>query len=211
MSANRLRREPATGVRKSVAERHIDQASRLRQFTSGRAIATSKAPSASTLLTSVLWYLVRLVTAVANFGYGQELDRKGLELRLAKGSVKLADFHGLDGSLSADVKKKADDKFETIKSGAFEVPHDASMVRQAHLERVSDGMASDAFTSRSGSELAPGVSHVYPSRNLRLQRPQIAVVDAKLLQHRDRLKQVLRHRPTKPTGGSEDVCQLIIT
>jgi len=43
-----------------------------------------------------------------------------------EGSVKLADFHGLDAGVPPGVLQAVNAKFEAIKSGAFTVPLDTS-------------------------------------------------------------------------------------
>ena len=62
---------------------------------------------------------------------GKEVDAKTWTSKnwsygIAEGSVKLADFHGLDANVPAAVLKAVTDKFEAIKSGAFTVPLDTS-------------------------------------------------------------------------------------
>ena len=48
---------------------------------------------------------------------------------IPEGSVKLADFHGLDASVPPDVMKAVQAKFDAIKSGKFQVPLDMSNVQ----------------------------------------------------------------------------------
>jgi basic membrane protein A len=48
---------------------------------------------------------------------------------VAKGSVQLADFHGLDKNIDPAVQKLVQDKIAAIKSGSFEVPLDTSNVK----------------------------------------------------------------------------------
>jgi basic membrane protein A and related proteins len=81
------------------------------------------------VLTSVLWDLGPLVTDVAKAVMDGTWESKGWSYGITQGSIKLADFHGLDGNVRPEVKAQVDDKFEAIKSGAFEVPHDTTMVQ----------------------------------------------------------------------------------
>jgi basic membrane protein A len=81
------------------------------------------------VLTSVLWDLGPLVTDTSKAVMNKTWESKGWTYGIAKGSIKLADFHGLDSRVRPEVLKLVAGKFETIKSGGFEVPHDTSMVK----------------------------------------------------------------------------------
>lgn len=80
------------------------------------------------VLTSVTWDLGPLVTAVGKSVADKKWESKNWSFGIAQGSVKLADFHGLDGAVKPDVMKAVDDKLAAIKDGKFEVPHDTSKV-----------------------------------------------------------------------------------
>jgi basic membrane protein A len=58
----------------------------------------------------------------------KKFESKGWTYGIKQGSIKLADFHGLDGNVKPDVLKAVDAKFADIKDGKFEVPHDTSKV-----------------------------------------------------------------------------------
>ncbi len=79
-----------------------------------------------TVLTSVLWDIGPLVTAVGKEVEGKTWVSKNWSYGIAEGSVKLADFHGLDANVPPAVMKAVTDMFEAIKSGAFTVPLDTS-------------------------------------------------------------------------------------
>lgn len=79
-----------------------------------------------TVLTSVLWDIGPLVTAVGKEVDAKTWTSKNWSYGIAEGSVKLADFHGLDANVPPAVLKAVTDKFEAIKSGAFTVPLDTS-------------------------------------------------------------------------------------
>jgi basic membrane protein A and related proteins len=81
------------------------------------------------VLTSVLWDLGPLVTAVGRSVIDGKWESRAWSYGVKEGSIKLADFHGLDGNVKADVLKAVAAKFDAIKSGAFVVPHDTSMVQ----------------------------------------------------------------------------------
>ncbi|KAA3506292.1 BMP family ABC transporter substrate-binding protein [Agrobacterium vitis] len=81
------------------------------------------------VLTSVLWDLGPLVTDTANAVMNKTWTSKAWTYGVAKGSIKLADFHGLGNRVPADVQAKVNATFDAIKAGTFEVPHDTSMVK----------------------------------------------------------------------------------
>jgi basic membrane protein A and related proteins len=81
------------------------------------------------VLTSVLWDLGPLVTDAAKSVMAGEWESKAWSYGVKEGSIKLADFHGLDTNVRPEVLAAVTAKFEAIKSGAFEVPHDTSMVQ----------------------------------------------------------------------------------
>jgi basic membrane protein A len=80
------------------------------------------------VLTSVLWDLGPLVTDVAKSVIDKKFESKGWTYGIKQGSIRLADFHGLDGNVKPDVLKAVEAKFADIKDGKFEVPHDTSKV-----------------------------------------------------------------------------------
>ncbi len=80
------------------------------------------------VLTSVLWDLGPLVTDVAKSVMEDRWESKAWSYGVKEGSIKLADFHGLDSNVTPDVLKATEAKFEAIKAGDFVVPHDTSMV-----------------------------------------------------------------------------------
>jgi basic membrane protein A len=80
------------------------------------------------VLTSVLWDLGPLVTDVAKSVSDNRWESKAWSYGVKEGSIKLADFHGLDSKVDPAVLTAVKAKFDAIKSGAFVVPHDTSMV-----------------------------------------------------------------------------------
>lgn len=80
------------------------------------------------VLTSVLWDLGPLVTDAAKSVMDGKWESKAWSYGIKEGSIKLADFHGLDSNVPPEVLAAVTKKFEDIKSGAFEVPHDTTMV-----------------------------------------------------------------------------------
>lgn len=81
------------------------------------------------VLTSVLWDLGPLVTAAGQSVIDGKWESKAWSYGVKEGSIKLADYHGLDGNVKPEVMKAVEAKFDAIKSGAFTVPHDTSMVQ----------------------------------------------------------------------------------
>lgn len=80
------------------------------------------------VLTSVLWDLGPLVTDAAKMVMDDKWESKAWSYGVKEGSIKLADFHGLDANVKPEVLEATDAKFEAIKAGEFTVPHDTSMV-----------------------------------------------------------------------------------
>lgn len=80
------------------------------------------------VLTSVLWDLGPLVTDAAKSVIDGNWESKAWSYGVKEGSIRLADFHGLDSNVDPEVLKATEAKFEAIKSGEFVVPHDTSMV-----------------------------------------------------------------------------------
>ncbi|MCX5514023.1 BMP family ABC transporter substrate-binding protein [Kaistia algarum] len=80
------------------------------------------------VLTSVLWDLGPLVTDVTKSVSDNRWESKAWSYGVKEGSIKLADFHGLDSKVDPAVLTAVKAKFDAIKSGAFVVPHDTSMV-----------------------------------------------------------------------------------
>jgi basic membrane lipoprotein Med (substrate-binding protein (PBP1-ABC) superfamily) len=81
------------------------------------------------VLTSVLWDLGPVYTAIAKSVTDGKWESKGYSFGIKEGSIKLADYHGLDSNVKPEVLKEVDETFARIKSGEFEVPHDTSMVQ----------------------------------------------------------------------------------
>ena len=81
------------------------------------------------VLTSVTWNLAPLVTAVARSIINGKWESKNWSFGVAEGSVNLAPFHGLDGTVPAAVLRKVNKKLDDIKAGTFVVPHDTSAVQ----------------------------------------------------------------------------------
>ena len=80
------------------------------------------------VVTSVTWDLGPLVIDVAKAVEAKTWKSENWSYGVAKGSVQLADFHGLDKNVDPAVLKQVTDKIAAIKSGAFEVPLDTSEV-----------------------------------------------------------------------------------
>lgn len=80
------------------------------------------------VLTSVTWNLGPLVVDVAKAVEAGTWKSENWSYGIAKGSVGLADFHGLDSNVDPEVMKRVNDKIEAIKAGSFEVPLDTSAV-----------------------------------------------------------------------------------
>ena len=78
------------------------------------------------VLTSVTWDLGPLVTAVGKAVQNKAWKSQNWSFGVPEGSVKLADFHGLDAGVPPGVLQAVNAKFEAIKSGAFTVPLDTS-------------------------------------------------------------------------------------
>lgn len=81
------------------------------------------------VLTSVTWDLAPLITAVGKDVVAGKWTSKNWSFGIVEGSISLAPFHDLDKSISPDVIKRVQDKFQAIKSGQFVVPHDTSEVK----------------------------------------------------------------------------------
>ncbi len=81
------------------------------------------------VLTSVVWNLGPLVTDVAKAVQDKSWTSKNWTYGITKGSIALADFHGLAGHVPPDVMKAVDDKLAAIQAGRFEVPHDTSKLQ----------------------------------------------------------------------------------
>jgi basic membrane lipoprotein Med (substrate-binding protein (PBP1-ABC) superfamily) len=81
------------------------------------------------VVTSVTWDLAPLIIDVAKAVEAGTWKSENWSYGVAKGSVQLADFHGLDANVDPDVLKRVNDKIEAIKSGAFEVPLDVTPVQ----------------------------------------------------------------------------------
>jgi basic membrane protein A len=81
------------------------------------------------VLTSVTWDLGPLVIAAAKAVRDGTWKSQNWSFGIPEGSVKLADFHGLDASVPPDVMKAVQAKFDAIKAGQFQVPLDMSNVK----------------------------------------------------------------------------------
>ncbi len=79
-----------------------------------------------TVLTSVLWDLGPLITAVGKAVEDKTWKSQNWSFGIPEGAVRLADFHGLDAGVSPDVLTAVKAKFDAIKSGAFTAPLDTS-------------------------------------------------------------------------------------
>jgi basic membrane lipoprotein Med (substrate-binding protein (PBP1-ABC) superfamily) len=78
------------------------------------------------VLTSVTWDLGPLVTDVAKAVLDGTWKSENWSYGISKGSVRLADFHGLDKNVNPAAMKKVLDKVAAIKSGDFVVPLDTT-------------------------------------------------------------------------------------
>jgi basic membrane protein A and related proteins len=81
------------------------------------------------VLTSVTWNLAPMIEAVAQSILKGKWESKNWSFGIAEGSVNLAPYHGLDGSLPPSVVKKVNKKLDDIKAGTFVVPHDTTSVQ----------------------------------------------------------------------------------
>lgn len=80
------------------------------------------------VLTSVLWDLGPLVTDAAKSVIDDTWESKAWSYGIKEGSIRLADFHGLDSNVNPEVLTATQARFEAIKAGEFVVPHDTTMV-----------------------------------------------------------------------------------
>jgi basic membrane protein A len=78
------------------------------------------------VLTSVTWDLGPLITDVGKAVMDGTWKSKNWSYGISKGSVQLADFHGLDKNVAPAAMKKVLDKIAAIKSGDFVVPLDTT-------------------------------------------------------------------------------------
>ncbi|ARO15821.1 hypothetical protein BVG79_p1000019 (plasmid) [Ketogulonicigenium robustum] len=78
------------------------------------------------VLTSVLWDLGPLVTAVAKAVEDGTWTSQEWTYGIPEGAIKLADFHGLDSNIPADVLATVNAKFDAIAAGDFIVPLDTT-------------------------------------------------------------------------------------
>lgn len=78
------------------------------------------------VLTSVMWDLYPCVKRVIQDVLDGTWTNENRSYGIADGSVYFADYHGLESNIPDDVMKKVNQKFEDIKTGKFEVPHDIS-------------------------------------------------------------------------------------
>ena len=81
------------------------------------------------VLTSVTWNVTPLFTDIAKAVQDGTWTNKNWSYGIAQGSIGLADFHGLDSKVPADVMTKVTEKEAAIKAGDFEVPYDVSTVK----------------------------------------------------------------------------------
>ncbi|MDB5561201.1 MAG: Nucleoside transporter, periplasmic nucleoside-binding protein [Hyphomicrobiales bacterium] len=78
------------------------------------------------VLTSVTWDLGPLITDVAKAVMLKTWKSANLSYGISKGSVQLADFHGLDKNIDPAAMKKMLDRMAAIKAGDFVVPLDTT-------------------------------------------------------------------------------------
>lgn len=83
----------------------------------------------NSVLTSVLWNLAPVFVASAKTVVDGTWESKNWIYGIAEDSISLADFHGLDVNVRPEVLAAVEQKFEDIKSGAFEVPLNTAMVQ----------------------------------------------------------------------------------
>ncbi|HEX2978660.1 MAG TPA: BMP family protein [Anaerolineaceae bacterium] len=80
------------------------------------------------VLTSVTWDIQPVVKAMAEAVMNGTWESKTYQFGVKEGAVKLADFHGLDSNVPADIMQKVNDKMAAIKGGSFTVTLDTSEV-----------------------------------------------------------------------------------
>ncbi|WP_417308902.1 BMP family protein [Devosia sp.] len=80
------------------------------------------------VLTSVLWDLGPVYTDVAKSVMEGTWESRAWTYGIKEGSIKLADFHGLDSNVDPAVLAEVEETMAAIKAGDFVVPHDTSMV-----------------------------------------------------------------------------------
>ncbi|PRY68818.1 nucleoside-binding protein [Glaciihabitans tibetensis] len=80
------------------------------------------------VLTSVLWDLAPVFTDVATAVQDGSWTNENYSYGVAEGSITLADFHGLDSRVPADVMATVLEREAEIASGEFEVPYDVTTV-----------------------------------------------------------------------------------
>lgn len=81
------------------------------------------------VLTSVLWDLAPVFTASAQTVLDGTWESQNWIYGIPEESIALADFHGLDVHVRPEVLAAVEEKFEDIRSGAFEVPLSMAMVQ----------------------------------------------------------------------------------
>ncbi|WP_213814435.1 BMP family protein [Glaciihabitans sp. dw_435] len=81
-----------------------------------------------TVLTSVTWDVSPLFTDIAKAVQDGSWTNKNYSYGIKEGSIGLADFHGLESKVPADVMKTVLEREAQIKDGSFTVPYDVSTV-----------------------------------------------------------------------------------
>ncbi len=81
------------------------------------------------VLTSVMWDLYPCIKNVTQEVIDGTWKSGNRSYGIADGAVYFAEYHGLDSNIPADVLEKVNAKFDAIKTGEFEVPHDTSEVK----------------------------------------------------------------------------------
>lgn len=92
------------------------------------AMTDQNASGPEVVLTSVTWNLAPLVKTTAQAVMDGAWESGNVSLGIKEGAVRLADFHGLDANIPAEVMQAIDDKRAAIEAGAFIVTEDTSPV-----------------------------------------------------------------------------------
>lgn len=81
------------------------------------------------VLTSVTWDISPVVKGMIEAVTNGTWESKTYKYGVKEGAVKLADFHGLDKNIPAEIMQKVNDKLAAIQNGSFTVPLDTSEVK----------------------------------------------------------------------------------
>ena len=92
------------------------------------AMTDQNAAGPEVVLTSVTWNLAPLVKTVAQSVMDGTWKSENISLGVKEGAVQLADFHGLDAHIPAEVMEAIEAKRAAIEAGEFVVPEDTSPV-----------------------------------------------------------------------------------